>query len=115
MNRLKDKVIVVTGAAMGQGGAEGAVVDVGGCAVAVDAGSVGHEYAYVVEHGCRAYFVFVERKLFAPCRGQGFVGHLQGMLHINIPQACARGIVFVDDGVKGRCSSHVRRGIRQVV
>ena len=65
----------------GAGRRRGAVVHVGGCAVAVDAGSVGHEYAYVVEHGCRAYFVFVERKLFAPCRGQGFVGHLQGMLH----------------------------------
>lgn len=53
--------------------------------------------AYVMEHGGGFDTPGIERKIFPAGYGQGLVGHGTAMLHINIPQGRACGIIFVND------------------
>lgn len=77
--------------------AQGAMVDVGFRAPALYFGRGGEEDANVVEHRGGAHLLRV--KLRGPRGAQllGQEGHGAGMAHINIPEAGAFGIIFVNN------------------
>ena len=71
--------------------------------MAVYAGSVGGENAYVVQH-CRAlHFHGVEVEAALAVYGECEVGHLSCVLHIYMSQLVVVGVVFVDNFLIGHC------------
>ena len=79
-----------------QGGTENTVTYVWLCAVTVNSVGVSEEYADVVEHGRSFYCRGVEAEITIEINAQGEIGDASAVPQIDIPKACAFGIVFVD-------------------